>query len=233
MSFNNVETRFPNLFLARTPHNETCFCQSCRNRQLTSIRHKSNETLRRNITIDIPNERRARSNAVFEVTKTQMIHGKLYKEMCLENSGYTQFKSWAKTQPVYQRYKNGTLSEKREFYAHCRLVNSAAHAFDNWNKIVHNLTDQRMTGIDARMFSVNYFAAAVSYNWCVAYNEKILCRGPPTEMVYSKEQIADIVRYIVATGILSDIEYDEHLAARIGSQIQGRIISFCQRQHEN
>ena len=162
MAFYNEETRFPNLFLAETLHNAECFCPPCRQRKVAAIDDKREASLHRALVDDIPNERQARSCALFEVTKKQILYGKLYKDICMANSHLTYFKCWAKRQPVYQPFINGDKARKQEFDKHCQLVNEAAYCFENWELIVSNLTDRRMTAIDARSFSVAYFAAAGS-----------------------------------------------------------------------
>ena len=76
--FNNIETRFPNLFLAVTLHDVKCFCAECRQRKVNAIVDRTEANLRKMLTVDIPNEREARTAAVFEVTKKQAVYGKLY-----------------------------------------------------------------------------------------------------------------------------------------------------------
>ena len=68
-SFHNIETRFPNLFLAETLHDTTCFCPQCRQREVTAIIDKSEASLRQQVTVDIPYERENLTSAVFETTK--------------------------------------------------------------------------------------------------------------------------------------------------------------------
>lgn len=231
MAFYNEETRFPNLFLAVALHDAKCFCGHCRHRKIAAITDKREATLRHAMAVDIPNERRARALALFEVTKKQIVYGKLYRDTCMATTHYTYFKSWAKHQPAYQRFVNGDADGRAEFDKHCQLVNEAAYCFENWELITRNLTDQRMTSIDARSFSVNYFAASASIDWCIEYNEKIRksTRRTGGDRLYTSEQVDEIFRHIVGTGILHDIEFNESIAASIGGQIQRKMVSYCRR----
>ena len=42
----------------------------------------------------------------------------------------------------------------KEFDVFCQRVNEASWVFDNWDKIVTNLTDERVFAIDARRLSM-------------------------------------------------------------------------------
>ena len=223
--------RFPNLFLLDNRHDPTCFCVLCRQRRADGIigQDRTEESLRQTVQINLPRDRKARSYAVLEVTKEQIVFGKLYKEVCLAGTRFTYFKSWAKRQPAYQIYLAGNEELKLEFDNHCQDVNDAAFCFDHWDKVVANLTDRRMYAIDARSFSVHYFSKAASIDWCLEYNEKV-CRKKPShggEQLYSQVQIDNIFQDIINTGILDTIEHDERIAASIGSQLQRRMVSYC------
>ena len=87
-----------------------------------------------------------------------------------------------------------------------------------------------MTAIDARNFSVQNFADAISIDWCIDYNQK--CgrrRGRRGERLYSREQVDNIFQHIVDSGILSDIDFDEQVAASIGNQLSLKMIAHCRR----
>ena len=135
MAFYNDETVLPNLFLTEAFHDIRCFCPPCRQRKVAAIADKREASLRQALTEEIPNEREARSCPLFEVTKKQILYGKLYKDVCLANTRYRYFKCWAKRQQAYQPYVNGDRARKVEFDRHCKLVNDAAFCFDNWEKI--------------------------------------------------------------------------------------------------
>lgn len=220
----------PNLFLLENRHNQTCFCAQCRQRCVNAIvgPQRREESLRHAVTIDLPIERQSRSRAVFEVTKKQIVYGKVYKDECMLNTRYKYFRYWAKRQPAYERLVTGEKPRQQEFDRHCQHVNEAAYCFENWEKIVSNLTDMRLKAINAINFTVRYFYLASSIDWCLEYNEKVRKKGRSQgELPYSSAQIDNIFEHIVSTGILEDIEYDEHTAASIGNQLQRRLTSYC------
>ena len=185
--------------------------------------------MRHALTDEIPNERQTRSNALFEVTKKQIVYGKLYKDICMANTQYKYFKCWAKRQAAYLPYVNGDKARKLEFVRHCQLINDAAFCFENWERIVFNLNDRRINSIDSRSFSVHYFAMAANIDWCLEYNEKVRKSGRSREPVYSQAQIDAIFQHILGTGLLDDIEFDEQVAASIGSQLQRKMVAYCRR----
>lgn len=162
MAFYNIETKYPNTFLLLKNHDHSCFCNPCRRRRFNAVENSGEQTLRTKLVVGLPNERRARSMAVFEVTKEQIIIGNAYKESCIATTHLKYFKCWAKIQPYYQEFVNGDKTQRKEFDDHCKLVNNASTCFKNWEKIVENLTDRRMTAINARTFSVEQFSNAVS-----------------------------------------------------------------------
>ena len=63
----------------------------------------------------------------------------------------------------------------------CLKVNSAALVYDKWNVIVDNLTDPRMTEIDARNFSMEMYYEARDITWCLNYNEQLRMRKSNSE----------------------------------------------------
>ena len=146
----------------------------------------------------------------------------------MRNTNLKYFRVWAKQQPFYQPYVNGNFAAQREFDRHCKFINQAALCFDHWEKIVKNLTDATFTAIDARTFSVEYFSHAISYDWCVEYNQKVGNKGKSKEQLYTPAQIEDIFQYILASGVLD--EADSHTAASIGGQIQRKLVRHCRRR---
>ena len=121
---------------------------------------------------------------------------------------------------------------KKEFERHCADVNEATYCFDNWELIVSNLTDKRMSSIDARTFSVRKFYRASNIDWCLEYNEKV-CRKERSQggLPYSKGQIDDTFQHIVS-GIFDDIDHDPKLASGIGDRLQRKMTSYCHRKHK-
>ena len=170
------------------------------------------------------------ADAVFKATKKQIVHGKVYKEECLSDNTYKYFKSWAKNQPEYQPLLR---ENKKEFERHCADVNEATYCFDNWELIVSNLTDKRMSSIDARNFSVSKFYRASNIDWCLEYNEKVRRKERSQgRLPYSQGQIDDIFQHIIRSGIFDDIDHDPKLAAGIGDRLQRKMTSYCRRKHK-
>lgn len=226
-TFNNNETYNKNFFLSVQFHDEACFCRQCRERKLRAVAINDIYQLRHAVLNIIPNERQARSNAVFEVTKKQILFGKVYKEKCLLGTGYKLFRCWAKKQPFYIPFATGSSQHKKEFSRHCDLIKNAAYVYDNWETIVSNLTHPMITSIDARCFSVQYFYKAVRFNWCLEYNQKVSGgnRKKSDEALYTRADIDGIFQHIIGTGILNDA--DACQASSIGQQIERRCVNFA------
>lgn len=183
----------------------------------------------------LPRRREARANAVFQETLRQIIHGKTFFEKCLSGTTYKYYKCWAKAQPEFQHLVNGTKEQQKEFNKFCAEVTEAAYCFDNWEKIVHHLTDKRIDSVDARNFSVRYYYCAGSWDWCLGYNEKLRRKQkkqPGNELPYTEEKFREIFEHIVQSGILQDIEYNQKLAAGIGDRLQNAMTKYCRRQHQ-
>ena len=232
-TFNNNETFARNFFLSVQFHNLECFCLPCRNRKLTDLGNANRDLtlLRHKVVNIIPDERQSKSEAVFEVTKRQIILGKLYKDRCLAGTGLKLFKCWAKKQPYYRPYVEGNNQQKKEFSRHCDLINHAAHAFEHWEKIVENLTHPMIKCIDARCFSVEYFYKAVSFSWCIEYDRKISGGSgkKSDENLYTRADIDDIFQHIVNTGILDDVDASQ--ASCIGQQLERRCVAYALRRN--
>ena len=150
----------PNFFLRLTQHDAACFCLPCRNRRVVAIGDKREASLRNALLHVIPNVRRNRADVLFQITLKQIVYGKLYKDVCMATTTYKLFKCWAKKQSLYLPFSERNSSRWREFNLHCKLVNVTAFVFQHWETIVDNLTDWRIGSIDARTFSISYFAKA-------------------------------------------------------------------------
>ncbi len=205
-----------------------CFCGSCRNeRVLLCSRHSVAElfTLFRDM---LPFKCESRLDKYHEDVLKSIVTGKVYKDSCLENTGYQNFKSWAKNQATFADWTPG------KFNKFCVEVNEACNVFEHWEQIVRNLTDPRMDQIDARRFSVNYFNHAKRLDWCLSYNElirnKAKCRGGD-EPLYPTDKYNAIFQNILASGILDDIEHDPRVASMIGGRLQAEIVSRCRTRY--
>ena len=97
----------PNDFLINIQvHNENdimrgCFCGNCRNlRVLRCSRHSSAQLFRLFHDL-LPAKSDSRLDKYHESVLDLVVSGHVYKESCLENTGYVKFKSWAKKQAVF------------------------------------------------------------------------------------------------------------------------------------
>ena len=79
----------PNIFLLQNSqrHNDSCFCIQCRQRRADAIvgPQRTKDELRLNFVRNLPADREERSNAVFEKTLKQIIHGAVYKDMLIKH----------------------------------------------------------------------------------------------------------------------------------------------------
>lgn len=239
MALDNANPRVRNWFLLLHNHDETCFCAICRESKLTLMDDQL-QSLRQQITHIMPMQREARLTAVFSITKQLILVGKRYKDVCLNPTNnprlYQQFKSWAKKQPYYQRFLDGSARSKKEFDDHCDFVNDAASCAENWEAILMNLTDQRITNIEARTLIVESFARAASMSWCLYYNAKcgtrLILPCPNDEETYSSDDVENIFRYIVNSEVLGKIGHNSVVAASLMKSVTLKVIRHCDDNRE-
>ena len=210
----------PNDFLSR--HVEAnCFCSVCiiyRYDIITGIDYSINE-LQNLFTRELVEEEGVRLDRLYQTTIQFIIYGKAYKESCLRNTGYTYFKSWAKNHPQFAHYSPKNLQK------FCDRVKKANTVFDNWEIIVKNLTDIRMTNIDATRFSVGPFCEATNLTWCLNYNENLRSKGKNLgERVYPEDKYQQIFQQILNSEILDDIDNDPQIASAIGGRLQSDLV---------
>ncbi len=226
----------PNLFLKIVDcETARCFCLQCRARKLEEVSvlgaQRGIGWLQRTCIDALPIGRARRSNKVFETTLQQILCAKAYKDACLEGSGYVYWKSWAKQQPQFQ---DQSKPAKKRFEQDAAFIREANYVFRNWDKIVDNLTDQRMSSIDARTFSVNYFYRATKIEWCLSYNETVRPKvnlDANEELPYTQEKLDDIFSYMINTGIFEDIKFNPKLAAGIGESLKLRMTRYCRTRN--
>lgn len=223
-----------NSFLYVENHDASCFCRICREQKLRIMDDRIH-TLQAEIKHRLPFEREKRLNAVFSVTKKMILSGKKYKDTCLNIANnprmFTQFRSWANTQPMYFRYIHGTDKLKKKFSDHCKFVNDAATCAENWEKIVANLTDERITNIKAKTLDVHQLARATSMNWCIYYNSKCgrTSNVPDADEpgTYSMEDANNIRDLIVQNGVLTRIEHNPVVASSLMKSVTLKVIKHC------
>ena len=98
-------------------------------------------------------------------------------------------------------------------------VNDIDLVYKGWNQIVTNLTDPRLMHIDARKFSINQFYRARNSGWCHNYND-LMANGGQADIIYEEHKYQQIIRYIIQSEILDDIDHDDQLTSMLGHRIQ-------------
>lgn len=218
-----------NDFLLRfVVHNDIlpmCFCSGCRDRRTEATRNFTLRRMYHKFTDVLPLKEASNLDKLFENTLNQIVVGSVYKDTALAQSGYRYFKVWAKQENQFAHFS------KKELTKFCCKVNEASSVFDHWDRIVANLTDGRMTEIDARRFSVRQFFLAKSLDWCINYNEILRKKNKNTDgPLYSEDKYADIFRNILASGILQDVDNDPQIASIIGGRLQSDMVMHCRRR---
>ena len=245
--FYNVENIHPNIFLLNDGddndvqnHPRTCFCIRCRAVEVADIHDRYipnvddqrmlNELRHMMITV-LPRRLSLAQDRVFEITRKLIVHGKIYKEAALKNGDYTLFKCWAKTQPYYQQFINGNKQTKKEFDKHCQYVNDCAFVYDNWDKIVHNLTNESLTNLNARTFAVGKFREAVDFNWCISKNERARTGTAPRrqgEQLWTSDDVTEAAIHILNVARLD--EADRHQTSRFCQAVERKGLALVKER---
>jgi len=159
----------PNRFLITLVRHENivenCFCDDCRPRRLMALRNFDQNRVYDHFTRYLPLLENAKLDNYHSHVLRQIVFGEHFKRTSLERSGLRYFRCWAKNE--YPHLKG------KELKTFCDNVNEASWVYNNWNKIVENLTDRRMK-FDARRFSVHMFYESKSLAWCLSYNDEQL-----------------------------------------------------------
>ena len=175
----------------------------------------------------LPDRRNRVLHEVFNNSLDTIVYGKAFKETCLHGTGYKYFKAWAKHEQPFSDFPD------KEFNALCRQVNECCWVFENWEKIVQNLTDQRITEIDARSLSVSQLYKAKNIDWCLQLNDTLRSNSKKNDdPLYPQDKFNDIFQHIVASGIFDDIEHNPSLAANLGGRLQSAMITYCRRRYQ-
>ena len=114
-----------------------------------------------------------------------------------------------------------------------RVTEKVRHAyavFRDWETIVFNLTNQALTDVDCRDFTVKKFYQARSFSWCLKQqNENSGVTGTsndPTEE-YDQQKFSNIVEHICRTKILDDVSFDEDQASLISKNLGTALLEMC------
>ena len=207
-------------------HLRHCFCDQCRTSKYLEIH---NEGFTRGQLFDftfnrIPQSEDRRLNELYKITLRKIIYGKVYKDACLNDTPYEDFGWWARTQPNFMRLGK---SVREKF---CREVNQIDLVYKDWDKIVENLTDDRLQHIDARRFSIDQFYRARNQGWLLNYND-MMRRSGQADVVYEEHKYQRILRYVIQSGILNDIDHDDVLTSMLGRRLQRDLMQISREHH--
>ena len=90
-----------------------------------------------------------------------------------------------------------------------------------WETIVENLTDPEITRIDARKLSIEQLYQARREEWCIDYDEFLRGTGNiPEVLFYDENKYEGIIRHILRSGILEDVDYDRRQVSMLGRRLQ-------------
>ena len=195
----------PNSFLqtsttANGRHRRGCLCSTCQNIRVAALttNQYSNEELFHRIFGDLDQQEEVRLNRLFSNTMMRLNFGKVYTNSCLyPNTRYSRWGCWARTQPRLARLPDKVFDKM------CTHISEINIVFAQWDLIRSNLTDHRMTNIEARKFSIHDFYMARNLAWCVSYNEMHRAPGhhDPDNPEYPEQTLQTIITFICNSGI--------------------------------
>ena len=174
-------------------------------------------------TIHLPSMENEQLMKVHETVLKIIVAGKCYKDRCLRNTGYTQWKSWANTQAQFQPPLWTAMQLKKL----ADVINNADFVYDNWGTIVQNLTDPRIDQLDARRFSLKLFRKAADISWCLLENETKRHNAGMAEQLYDYAKYIALLNHIKTSGILHDFGHDQHVAAMLMKKLARDVIKHC------
>ena len=168
-------------------------------------------------------------------TKQAILWGKRYHDMAMNRlhnpRRYTQFRSWAKKQPCYQQFIDGSLTLQRNFSDHCDYVNDARTCLENWEVIKSNLCDDRITHIDVRKLDIHQLARAKLMTWCIYYNGQ--CGGkksppdPEEEGIYDSNDVDRIYNFVINDPLMTMIDHQPNKATSLMKTTTLKVIRHC------
>ena len=158
----------------------------------------------------LPLQKSQRLDRLFELTKSQIVHGEYIKRCALSGSRYSQFKSWAKN-----AYPDMTEDDMKSF---CRNINQASSVFRNWEKVVTNCTDYAMRWIDVREFSIDRLYRCQRIAFVLDLNSANRPDGvmpDVDERNYCEESYQRLKQKVITDGILSEIGFNSETSSAI------------------
>ena len=205
-----------NEFLLGCRHRRgTSFCLQCRQQKVSDVLQQNLSTAQLEIQVLSDAEEYRRLNHVFEETLCKIIRTEAYRQKCLQNTHYTCFGWWLRSQPQYQN-----VSDQRKNHLKDQ-VRFAHTVYMKWETIVENLTDPEITRIDARKLSIEQLYQARREEWCIDYDEFLRGTGNiPEVLFYDENKYEGIIRHILRSGILEDVDYDRRQVSMLGRRLQ-------------
>lgn len=193
----------PHPVMAGREHDRECFC--CVECRVISANKESAE----NSDLEIFNEYFQVShrqvdeqlNVLFLKTKRKILLGYTVGKKCLLNTIYTSFGAWLSAHPQHGLMP---LKERRDM---ATKVRHATKVFEDWDRIVHNLTNPAYRYIDARRFSVDQLYRSRNDFWVYKQNKLLGPKERDQTSVpnYSQEKIQTILTFIAGTQIIDDV----------------------------
>ena len=112
----------------------------------------------------------------------------------------------------------------------CGKVSKVKMICDDWEFIVRNLTDPRMTHVDARRFGIRQFYKARSIDFCL---DQQRIYGPkeqtePENQEFSEHKYQEVKNSIVTTNILSDVSHSKEQGKLLSTRLKIDIDRMCQ-----
>ena len=204
-----------NEFLVRCRHRQrTSFCLRCREQKVNDVLHQNMSIAQLEIQVLSDAEENRRLNHLFEQTLSKVVHKEAYRQRCLQNTQYTSFGWWLRSQPQYRNVPDHRKKHLRD------QVRFAHTVYSKWETIVENLTDPEIIRIDARKLSVEQLYEARREEWCIDYDEFLRGTGNiPEEPLYDESKYEGIIRHIIRTRILDDVDYDRREVSMHGRRL--------------
>ena len=218
-------TMAPNQFLINNSHAEYCFCVTCRNQkcaQIIGTTTVTRDTLLEAFMNGIPREDDEYLNELFKNTLIKIAVGVAYKHRCLRNTRYTSFGAWLGAQPpgAFANINTDRL---------CARMTHVTYVFQDWDTIIHNLTNPQMVNIDARKFSIIQFYRARNFGWCVRYNNML---GSPPGGVnerpeYDEGKYQALIDLVQSSQLLEDVSRSTEQARLISKRFHKDLQDMC------
>ena len=152
--------------------------------------------------------------------------GVAFKDMCLDNTGYSSFGAWLGAQPQGAFVNINVNINKARL---CDRMTHVTYIFQDWDSIVHNLTNPQMVNIDARKFSIYQFYRARSFSWCKNYNNMhgTTSRGVAERPEYDEDKYQALLNLVQTSQLLEDVSKSTEQAKLIAKRFNKDLQYMC------